>query len=174
MNDRNKNNITKLVLAGLLAAFVTVSTLLIQIPTPSKGYVNLGDCFVNISAWILGPIYGSAAAGIGSALADLISGYAIYAPATFVIKALMAVVSFFVFKLISKRTNGLLARIIASVGAEIVMVVGYFIFELALYGFAGSIVGVIPNMIQGVAGVVIAVVLHEALVKHIPIFKKII
>lgn len=46
-----------------------------------QGYVNLGDCAVLMSAWVLGPLYGGAAAGIGSALADLLSGYAHYVPA---------------------------------------------------------------------------------------------
>lgn len=45
-----------------------------------QGYVNLGDCAVLISAWMLGPLYGGAAAGIGSALADLLSGYAHLCP----------------------------------------------------------------------------------------------
>ena len=171
MNSKNKNNITKLVLSGLLAAFVTVATVLIAIPTPTKGYINLGDSFVNISAWLLGPIYGAAAAGIGSALADLFLGYTLYAPVTFVIKALMAVASFFVFKALSKHTHGFFARIMAAIVAEVIMVLGYFAFECILYGFAGSIIGVPANLIQGVGGVVIAVVLYDALLGHIPFFK---
>ena len=50
-----------------------------------QGYVNLGDCAVPLSAWILGPVYGGVAAGVGSMLADLLSGYAHYAPGTFLI-----------------------------------------------------------------------------------------
>ena len=50
--------IRKLVLAALFAALCTVMTLVIQIPSPMQGYVNLGDCAVLLSAWVLGPVYG--------------------------------------------------------------------------------------------------------------------
>ena len=77
--------IRKLVLAALFAALCTIMTLVIQVPSPMQGYVNLGDCAVLLSAWVLGPLYGGAAAGVGSMLADLLSGYAHYAPGTFAI-----------------------------------------------------------------------------------------
>ena len=96
--NKGKDKVKVLTLAALFTAMTTVATLLIQIPTPTKGYVNLGDSIVNIAAWVLGPVYGAAAAGIGSALADIISGYVVYAPATLVIKAAMAAVSFFVLR----------------------------------------------------------------------------
>lgn len=172
MNNKNKNNIKKLVFSGLFASFVFITIVVIPpIPTPTNGYINFGDSFVNISAWLLGPIYGAAAAGIGSAFADLFLGYTLYAPVTFLIKALMALASFFIFKAFSKHSHGLFARIISASVAEIIMVLGYFAFECILYGFAGSIIGVPANIIQGVGGVVIAVVLHEAIFCHIPFFK---
>ncbi len=68
----------KLVMAALFAALTTVMTMVIRIPSPMSGYVNLGDCAV-LSAWILGPGLGCAAAGIGSMLADLL-GYPRYVP----------------------------------------------------------------------------------------------
>ena len=76
MNDKK---IRKLVLAALLAALVCVATMVVQIPSPMQGYVNLGDCFVLLSGWLLGPWYGFAAGGIGSMLADIFLGYAHYA-----------------------------------------------------------------------------------------------
>ena len=63
--------VRKLVLSALMAALVYVATSIIQIPSPVNGYVNLGDCFVLLSGWLLGPWYGAAAAGIGSMLVDL-------------------------------------------------------------------------------------------------------
>ena len=68
--------IKTLVFAALLAALVCVATMVIQIPSPANGYVNLGDCFVLLSGWLLGPLHGAAAAGIGSMMADLFLGYA--------------------------------------------------------------------------------------------------
>lgn len=76
----------RLVLAALFTALTTVMTMVIQVPSPMQGYVNLGDCGVLLSAWVLGPAWGGAAAGVGSMLADLLSGYAHYAPGTLVIK----------------------------------------------------------------------------------------
>ena len=90
MNDKK---IRKLVLAALLAALVCVATMVVQIPSPMQGYVNLGDCFVLLSGWLLGPWYGFAAGGIGSMLADLFLGYGHYAPGTFVIKGLVALIA---------------------------------------------------------------------------------
>ena len=79
-------NIKKLVLAALMAALTYVATSIVQIPSPMQGYVNLGDCIVLLSGWILGPWWGAAAGGIGSMLVDLIGGYGHYAPGTLVIK----------------------------------------------------------------------------------------
>ena len=83
-----------LVLAALFAALTYVATNIIRVPIPATdGYINLGDCVVLLGAFLLGPVYGAAAGGIGSALADIISGYAVFAPGTFVIKALIAVIA---------------------------------------------------------------------------------
>ncbi len=163
----------RLVISGLLAAFTTIATLLIQIPTPTKGYMNLGDCFVNISAWILGPVYGGAAAGIGSALADIISGYSVYAPATLVIKALMAAASAVVYVKLSSRFSGFGSRIAAAVTAELIMAAGYALFESVLYGSAAAAIPGIPaNIVQGILGAVISVVLFEAVLKRIPYLRE--
>ena len=54
-------NIKKLVLAALMAALTYVATSIVQIPSPMQGYVNLGDCIVLLSGWILGPWWGAAA-----------------------------------------------------------------------------------------------------------------
>ena len=87
----------KLVMAALFAALTTVMTMVIRIPSPMSGYVNLGDCAVLLSAWILGPGLGCAAAGIGSMLADLL-GYPLYAPGTLVVKGLMALAAGLLFR----------------------------------------------------------------------------
>ena len=84
---RNSNR--RLVTAAMMAAMTVIATMVITIPTAGGGYVNIGDALVILSGWLLGGPYGALAAGIGSALADVLSGYAVYAPATFVIKALM-------------------------------------------------------------------------------------
>ena len=82
----------KLTYTAMLTAMVCVATMLIRIPT-MVGYTNLGDGFILLSAFLFGPFYGAVAGGIGSMLADILSGYAFYAPATLVIKGLIAVIA---------------------------------------------------------------------------------
>ena len=149
----------KTVIAALFAALVCVATMLIKIPSPLKGYINLGDGIVLLAAWILPPAYGLIAAGLGSALADLYAGYVMYVPATFVIKALMAVAAYTVYHLLIKKIPDTVSRILSGVLAEIVMILGYFLFEGILYGFGASLVNIPANGVQGVAGIVIGVVL---------------
>jgi len=149
----------KIVFSALLASLVCVATMIIKIPSPLKGYINLGDCVVLLSGWILSPVYGFLAAGIGSGLADIFSGYALYAPATFVIKGLMALIAHFVFKMTDKKLPALPARVISGTLSEIIMVGGYFLFEGFLYGFIPSAVNIPANTVQGIAGLILGVVL---------------
>ena len=65
----SKDKLLKICVTAMFAALICVATMLIQIPSPLNGYVNFGDCFILIAAWVLGPVYGFAAGGIGSALA---------------------------------------------------------------------------------------------------------
>lgn len=161
-----KTKTQKIVVSAMFAALACVATMVIKIPSPLNGYLNLGDCVVLLSGWILSPVYGFLAAGIGSALADIFSGYIVYAPATFVIKGLMAIAAYFGFSLISKRVSNLSARILSGAVSEIIMVLGYFIFEGFLYGFAPSVVNIPANAIQGVAGLIIGTVLIKIFEKN--------
>ncbi len=155
----------KIVLAALIAALACVATMIVKIPSPMKGYVNLGDCIVLTAGWILSPWYAFLAAGLGSALADLFSGYVIYAPATFVIKGVMALIVWVLYFVQKKLVGRFPARLIGGVCAEIFMVLGYFVFEGFLYGFAPSLVNIPANAVQGVAGIVIGLVLITVLEK---------
>ncbi len=169
MENHKNERVRTLTLAAMLAALTCVATLLIQIPTPTKGYVNLGDCLVNVSAWVLGPAYGAAAAGIGSAMADIISGYVVYAPATLVIKALMAAVSWGVYTSLVKHFRSFPARIAAAAAAELVMASGYVLFESFMYhSFSAAVAGVPANLVQGIMGAVTSVAIYELVIKRIP------
>lgn len=143
----------------MLAALACVATMIIKLPSPLGGYINLGDCIVLLCGWVLGPVYAFMAAGIGSALADVFSGYVLYAPATFVIKGLMALVVYAIYASLSKRTKSFSARLLGAIVAEIVMVGGYFVFEGFIYGFAPSLVNIPANAVQGVAGIMIGMLL---------------
>ena len=161
----------KIVFSALFSALTCVATMLIKIPSPMQGYLNLGDCVVLLSAWLLPPVYGFCSAGLGSMLADLFSGYATYAPATFIIKGVMALIAHFGFKLLSKRLKSIVSQIISGAIAEIFMVLGYLAFESCLYGFVPSLVNVLPNGCQGLAGLVLGVLLIKIFEKNKIILK---
>ena len=158
MNDKK---IRKLVLAALLAALVCVATMVVQIPSPMQGYVNLGDCFVLLSGWLLGPWYGFAAGGIGSMLADLFLGYAHYAPGTLVIKGLVALLAALLYEKLGRSPA---ARIASGVVGEIVMVLGYFGYASMLLAKGLAAAASIPgNIFQGAVGLAVGVVLVTVL-----------
>lgn len=161
-----KTTTQKIVISSMFAALVCVATMIIKIPSPLKGYINLGDCVVLLSGWILSPGYGFLAAGIGSALADILSGYTSYAPATFIIKGLMAIIAYKSFLLLSKKLKSVPSRIISGTFAEIIMIVGYLIFESFLYGFVPSLANVPANAVQGVAGIIISIMLIRVFEKQ--------
>ena len=161
-----KTKTKKIVVAALIAALACIATMIIKIPTPLKGYINLGDCIVLVAGWMLSPAYAFLAAGLGSAFADIFSGYATYAPATFVIKGLMALIALYGFRLLNKKLANPPSRIISSFLAEAIMVVGYFIFEGFLYGFAPSAVNIPANSIQGIGNLILGVILIIALEKR--------
>ena len=149
MSDKK---IRTMVMAAVLAALACVATMVIQIPSPMNGYVNLGDCFVLLSGWLLGPWWGAAAGGIGSMLADLLLGYGHYAPGTLVIKGLMALVGALVFKALGKKSA---AALVSGVVSEVIMVVGYFGYAGLLLGNGIGAAASIPgNLVQGAVGLV--------------------
>ena len=97
------SNLKKIVMAALFAALACVATMSIRIPTPGTGgYIHPGDAIVILSGVILGPVWGLLAAGIGSAMADLLGGYFLYVPITFVIKGAVAFVAGMIYKKIGK------------------------------------------------------------------------
>ena len=171
---KNTHSTRKLVLAALFAAITFVSTLIhIHVPGMQTGYVNLGDCLVLTCGILLGPLYGGLAAGVGSALTDFIHGYVIYVPATFVIKFLMAVCAYYIYKLLSKEYDSfkILPLTVAGIFGEIIMIVGYLLYEgLFIVTFAGALLGVPGNITQGVMGIIFSTILIRV-IKTTKIYK---
>ncbi len=160
-----KTRAQKIAVAAMFAALACVATMIIKIPTPLKGYVNLGDCVVLLCGSILSPSYAFLAAGIGSGLADILSGYLVYAPATFAIKGGMALIIVALFRYFDKKGYKSALKILPCIFSEIVMVLGYFIFEGFLYGFGPSLTNIPANAIQGVAGIIFGLTLIKAFEK---------
>lgn len=156
----------KIVLSSLLAALTCVATMIIRLPSPLDGYINLGDGVVLLCGWLLSPIYGFLAAGIGSGLADILSGYVAYAPATFVIKGAMALLAYGIAKSLRTRTRPLIAQLVSIITAEAVMIGGYLLFESFIYGFIPSLVNAPVNALQGLAGLIVGLILVRVFEKH--------
>lgn len=152
--------IRKMVLAALFAALCCVSTAVIQVPTPTNGYIHIGDGFVLMCGFLLGPYYGFFAAAIGSALADAVTGYFIYVPGTFIIKGVVALAACLMYK----KIKSVLA---CSLIAEVIMVVGYYFYAVILTSnFVSSLSGIPTNVLQGVVGAVLATILVKLLTKN--------
>ena len=155
--------IRKLVLSAMFAALSCAATMVIQIPI-ATGYLNFGDGLCLLAGWILGPWYGFAAAGLGSALADLLAGYGAYVPATFVIKGLVALIAALLLRLVRKEGMPAVWQLaLSALPAEAAMVLGYFSFETLVLGEAAAAAAAVPNnLLQAVAGIVLAVLLEQA------------
>lgn len=162
-----QKHLIKIVLAALFAALCCVFTMVVQIPSPMTGYVNLGDCMVLSSGWLLGGAYGFLAAGIGSALADVFTGYAHYAIGTFFIKGIMALLAAWLFTLLAKALHSRLAgRILSAIASEAFMVLGYFFFAGLFLGKGVAAISSVPgNLVQGVIGAVAGILLTGCLLR---------
>lgn len=159
--DMPRGSVSKLVaIVGVMAALTTLATMVVQIPTPAtKGYINLGDTMVMLSGSLFGSLIGSISGGVGSALADLLSGYAHWAPFTLVIKGIEGYIAG-----LSKDRKGILKVLILIIaGAE--MVLGYFLVEVLLYGLGGALAELPGNSFQAISGIVFAYILAPVIRK---------
>lgn len=93
-------------MVSLLVALVFAATSSMSVYIPAtRGYFNLGDSMVFLVSLIFGPIVGSLAGGVGSAISDVFLGYMVYAPATLVIKALEGYLTGYTFHVLTERRS---------------------------------------------------------------------
>ncbi len=157
----------KLVLSALMTAIVFIITFtpFLQIPSPmTQGYYNIGDAAIMIAAILLGRRVGFVAGGIGSALADIVTGYYIYAPATLIIKGIEG----YIIGAIGSNKNGVPSRMrqaVAVTAGGLEMVLGYFLYQVTVMrainptlGMASIIADLPGNLIQGGLSAVLALI----------------
>ena len=164
-------SVRRLVYAALFCALACAATLVIQIPLLT-GYVHPGDAICLLSGFLLPGWSGVLAAALGSALADLASGYAIYIPATFVAKGAVALLAQLLLRQINKGTDGRrmwLGALIGGLVGEAAMVAAYFAYESLLYGVGTAIMTIPGNALQGAFGILLAVPLCCTLKKRLPL-----
>lgn len=168
-----KTKTFELVLTGLLTALILTGTMMIRIPVSfTNGYVHLGDAFIYLAVLAVGKKKGAFAAGCGSALADLLSGYAHYVPWTFVIKALMAFVMGVVIDYMKKRGtykaggHRSLPELFAMAVAGLEMTAGYYIAASVMHAnWFTPLLSVPGNIGQFVVGMLLAEAAVSVLVR---------
>ncbi len=151
-------NTNKLVRAALMTAIVVALTLIV-LPVPvTNGYINLGDAGVYAAVGAVGGWWGVAAAAVGSALTDLILGYTIYVPATFLIKGLAAL---FVMVML-KRVKGFW-RLLMLLASGCIIAGGYLLYETLFVcdSFAAALVNLPFNLLQGLVGAALGAVILQ-------------
>ena len=148
------SNLKQMTLVGLGIAAVFCGTYFFIIPNQLGGYMNLGDGFILGFASIVHPLGGFLIGGVGSAVADVVSGFGLYAPFTLVIKGLEGYV-------VSKYSHKMNRYVCYVIGC-LIMIGGYFLVDWFLQGsFAIAITGLPTNLMQALCGLTIAVLLQR-------------
>ena len=160
---------------AIFAALVAVTTVLFVIPIPATtGYFNLGETIIYIAALLFGPFVG-AFAGAGAAIADvLVPGGAAFAPGTLVIKALEGFTVGFLNNKLKQKTKSLtLSATISVVLGSLIMIFGYFAYEIVLLGFpVGAVLLEVPfNIVQILVGLIVAIPIIHAVLRIFPQLK---
>ena len=156
-------NIKRICIYGLLIALVCVATMIV-IPIPiTNGYVNVGDSVIMVISALLGMPFGMVAGGVGSALADILVGYVNYAPVTLVVKGLEG----FVISFIASKSVKFFSfyKLFGAILGVLIMVLGYFVCEIFMYGYGAAVGSVLPNLFQAIASFIIYIILGFALDK---------
>lgn len=165
MNNHQHFLLKKIVLAGMFIGLVAASTMAVQIPMPlTDGYIHLGDSVILLIAVFWGKKYGGIAGGLGSALADLLTGYAHWAPFTLVIKALMGYFAGSLSTYSRKKTPFFsLNTFLATLAGCLIMIGGYLAGGTLLKGSLAVALTSLPgNGLQGLMGGVLFFIIGKA------------
>ncbi len=179
----------KTFLVILLAGATAALTVVVRVPIPGTGgYFNFGDIAVVFCGLFLGKKFGALAGGLGSALADVIGGFFIFAPITLIAKGLEGFIAGIISekrfarlpldtvfspaeeKKSRKQIRINLVTIALLFFAGFTMVTVYFVSELFIPGGGlGAAVSEVPfNIIQAVSGAVGGYFVFIAVIKALP------
>jgi uncharacterized membrane protein len=151
---------------AILAAVTTVLTRVVQIPLPARGYINLGDVAIVFSALTLGPFSAALAGGLGTALADILSGpYAFWAPISLIVHGLQGLL---IGLIVQVRPRNILLQCLGGIVGMIIMAGGYLLAGVFLEGAGPALTEVPGNIIQGGAGVVLGILVAAAVIRAYP------
>ena len=138
------NKHTKLVcISGAFTALIFVVTAYLHIPT-TNGYVHVGDAFIYLASCILPWPYAMIVSASGALLADCLTGFAIWAPGSIIIKSATALLFSAKGKKIMSLRNYLML-----IPAGIICASGYYLYESIIYGnFISPLVGIYASLTQ--------------------------
>lgn len=178
--SKNRTKIVKLCVVAVMAVLVMVASRL-QVKVPSLLGVNrfhLGNTMCALSGILLGPWWGGLAAGLGSALFDIVMDPTFFtdAPITFVTKGLYGLVSGLVFFKVFRRKSNYVTEVVATLCGAVTYIVlylskKYFLDALLVAGMdaAGAwlvVIEKIPSsLFNGIVAVIFAPILGVALNK---------
>jgi uncharacterized membrane protein len=168
---KSKFKTKDMVETALLTALVFVATSFINIRLPiaaSGGLVHLGTAMLVIASVVFGKEKGAIAGAVGMAIFDLSSGWALWAPFTFVIRGVMGYMLGYISCINNKNGDNIIINILAVIISGIWMIGGYYITEVILYGNWFSPVASIPGDItQIVMALIIGIPMAKILKKYV-------
>lgn len=165
-NSNVKFNAKEIAIYGLFIALVYIATTInIQIGSTSGGLFHLGNVMSFTIAMVFGKKAGALSGGIGMALFDILSPYAVWAPFTLIIRLIMGyAIGYFALKASNSKKQSIINNSIGLIIAFIVMIVGYYVAEGLLYGnWIVPFQSVFANALQCIVGTLIAVPISTAL-----------
>lgn len=165
-NTKSAVKIREMVEISLMTAITYLAVSFLHIPYGSGGVVHLGDSIIFITAVLLGTRQAVISGAVGMTMFDMMNQYAQYAPYTFVIKAVMALILGLIVNSGNSRGDNWGKNIIGLILASAWGVAGYYGAEVIMYGnFLTPAVNILGNVIQVGSSAAIAVVLLTALRK---------
>jgi len=164
MTRFNLRNPRTLAITAVMTAITFVMTRLVQIPTPARGFIHLGDAAVLFAAFAFGPWVGMVAGGLGTTLVDLTSGFAQWAPFTLVIHGLEG----YLAGRIAAGDIKIGRLVLAACAGGLVLVPGYFIAGVILAGLGGATGEVLGNVFQILGGAILSIPLYLAVRRAYP------
>ena len=154
MQNQSLRKLTRL---ALVASLVLVATMFLKMTTPT-GYIHLGDGVIYGAALAFGPSFAAISGGLGSAMADILGGYANWAPWTLVIKA---VAGWLIGKL--GYNQGRTRQLLAMIAGAAWTVAGYAAATSIMFSPKAAIAESLGNLAQVGSGIVIGLFLGPVL-----------
>ncbi len=150
---------------AVLTAVTAVFTLLIRIPSPARGYFNLGDVAVVFTAVTFGPFSAAIAGGLGTGLADIIGSFVQWSPISLVVHGAQGLTIGLITRI---RPSSIAVAIAAGAAGVAVMTAGYLAGGALLEGLGPALAELPGNAVQSAAGVILGVPLSLVVRRAFP------